>query len=86
MSFLSLLKKFIASVHSFFDTFFFKSGIARSTEWSTIPACPGLMCFFNTGDTEGTNPWKILSSMFVYVLCQFVYRTDFVAFEDLRAE
>ena len=49
------------------------------------------MCFFNTGDTEGTNPWKILSSMFVYVLCQFVYRTDFVAFDnlwfdDLRSE
>ena len=59
---------FIASVHSFFDTFFLKSGIARSTEWSTIPACPRLMCFFNRGNTEGTNSSKILCLTFVYVL------------------
>ena len=70
---------------------FLKSGITKSTEWSTVLACPGLMCLFNNGDTEGTNSWKILSSMFVYVLCQFVYRTDFVAFDnlwfdDLRSE
>ena len=39
-----------------------------STEWSTIPACPSLMCFFNRGDTEGTNFLKMLCSMFVYVL------------------
>ena len=39
----------IASVHSFFvvvvDTFL-KSGIDKSTEWSMIPACPSLKCFF----------------------------------------
>ena len=29
----------IASVHSFFNTFF-KSGIDKSLEWSTIPVCP----------------------------------------------
>ena len=46
----------------------FKSGIDKSTEWSTIPACPSLMCFFNRGDTEGTNSSKILCPMFVYVL------------------
>ena len=45
-----------------------KSGIDKSTEWSTIPACPSLMCFFNRGDTEETNSSKILCSMFVYVL------------------
>ena len=33
-----------------------------------IPACPSLMCFFNRGDTEGTNSSKILCPMFVYVL------------------
>ena len=33
-----------------------------------IPACPSLMCFFNRGDTEGTNSLKILCSMFVCVL------------------
>ena len=47
---------------------FFKSGIDKSTEWSTIPACPSLMCFVNRGDTEGTNSSKILCPMFVYVL------------------
>ena len=28
--------------------YFFKSGIDKSTEWSMIPACPSLMCFFLT--------------------------------------
>ena len=79
---------FIASVHSFFFFFYlfffiygfffvvvvFQSGIDKSTEWSTIPACPSLMCFFNRGHTEGTNSLKNLCLMFVYVfhvnLCQ----------------
>ena len=47
---------------------FLKSGIDKSTEWSTIPVCPSLMCFFNRGDTEGTNSLKILCLMFVYAL------------------
>ena len=59
---------FIAPVHSFLLYTFLKSGIDKSTEWSTIPACPSLMCFFNRGDTEGTNSSKILCLMFVYVL------------------
>ena len=63
------LEFFIASVQSFFYTLKRKSGIDKSTEWSTIPACPpSLMYFFNRGDTEGTNSSKILCSMFVYVL------------------
>ena len=52
----------------FFTLFKKKSGIDKSTEWSTIPACPSLMCFFNRGDTKGTNSLKILCPMFVYVL------------------
>ena len=64
-----ILEFFIASVHSFFFYILFKkSGIDKSTEWSTMPACPGLVCFFNGGDTEGTNSSKILCPMFVYVL------------------
>ena len=55
----------IASVHSFY---FFKSGIDKLTEWSMIPACPSLMCFFNRGNTKGTNSSKILFLTFVYVL------------------
>ena len=51
-----------------FFILFLKSGIDKSTEWSTIPACPSLMCFFNRGDTEGTNSSEILCPMFVYVL------------------
>ena len=58
---------FIASVHSLL-ILFYKSGIDKSTEWSTILACPSLMSFFNRGDTEGTNSSKILCPMFVYVL------------------
>ena len=53
---------------TFLFLYFFKSGIDKSTEWSMIPACPSLMCFFNRGDTEGTNSSKILCPMFVYVL------------------
>ena len=72
---------FIASVHSFF-IYFFKSGIDKSTEWSTIPACPSLTYFFKRGDTEEINSSKILCSMFVcFDLCKFVYRTGFVVFE-----
>ena len=50
-----------------------------------IPACPSFVCFFNRGNTEGTNSSKILCLMFdffVVVVC-FVWvcvRTDFVVF------
>ena len=58
---------FVASVHCFFK-YFLKSGMDKSMKWSTIPACPSLMCFFNRGNTEGTNSSKMLRLMFVYVL------------------
>ena len=59
-----------------------------------IPAYPSLMCFFNRGDTEGTNSSKILCSMFVYFffyLCKFVpglifWFLDELWFDDLRVE
>ena len=66
-----------------------------STEWSTIPACPSLMCFFNRGNTEEANSSKILCLMFVYVfiLCKFVsglilwgFFFDNLWFDDLCAE
>ena len=49
------------------------------------------MCFFNMGDTKGTNSSKILCSMFVYVLCKFVSGLILwflynLWFDDLRAE
>ena len=47
-----------------------------------IPACPRLMGFFNRGNTEGTNSLKILCLIFVYVLCNFFVRTDFVIFGE----
>ena len=64
----------IASDHSFF-ILFFKSDIDNSTEWSMIPACPSLTCFFKRGSSKGTNSSKILCLMVVsflfYVgLCQ----------------
>ena len=51
------------------------------------------MSFFNRGDTEGTNYSKnfMFDVCVCSVLCKFVYRTDFVVFnnlwlDDLRAE
>ena len=58
----------LSGVGLFLFLYFLKSGIDKLMEWSTIPACPNLMCFFNRGDTEGTNSSKILCPMFVYVL------------------
>ena len=52
----------------FLFLYFFKSGIDKLTKWSMIPAGPSLICFFNRGDTKGTNSSKILCSMFLYVL------------------
>ena len=73
--------------------YFLKSGIDKSTEWSTIPACPSLMCFFDRVGTEGTNSLKILSLMFVYVLFFVNLCTGLILwflnnlwFDDLRAE
>ena len=64
----NILEFFLLLLSIPFLCFFLKSGIDKSTEWSTTPACPSLMCFFNRGDTEGTNSLKILCLMFVYVL------------------
>ena len=64
----NILDFFIASVHSFFFNTFLKSGIDRSTEWSAMPACPGLVCFFGGGDAEGTSSSGVLCPMFVCVL------------------
>ena len=62
----NILEFFLLLLSIPFLYFFLKSGIDKSTEWSTIPACPSLMCFLNRGDTEGTNSSKILYLMFVY--------------------
>ena len=86
-----LKKKLTASVHPFFCLYiytFFKSCFDKSTEWSTIPACPSLMCFFNRGYTEGTNSSKLLCLTFVCVLlymqiCVICVRTDFVVLGEL---
>ena len=63
------LHKFLLLILSvpFFKILFFKFGVDKSREWSTIPACSGLMCFFNRGNTKGTHSWKMLCLMFVYV-------------------
>ena len=60
--------EFVIASDPFLFYTFLKSDIDKSTEWSTIPACPSLMCFFNRGDTEGTNSSKVLCLLFVYVL------------------
>ena len=51
----------------FFSVHFF---IINKLEWLMIPACPGLMCSFNKGNTEGTNSSKIC----IWCLCMYVLR------------
>ena len=77
----------------FFFILLKKSGIDKSTEWSTIPVCPSLMCFFNRGGTKGTNFSINLCSMFVYVLFYVNLCTglilcflNYLWFDDFRAE
>ena len=65
-----------------FYTFFFKFCIDKSTEWSTIPACPSLMCFFLTGAIP---KGLILQKICVWYFCIFCFmwvcvRTDFVVY------
>ena len=43
----------------------------KSMEGSTIPECPSHMCFFNRGNTEGTNSLKIMCLMFIYIYVLF---------------
>ena len=53
---------------------------------------PSQMCFFNSGDTEGIDAWKILCLMFVYDLFYvtvsglILWFFDNLWFDDLRAE
>ena len=78
-----------AYLFSFFPFFFFFFG----SEWSMMPACPSLVCFFDRGGTWGTNCLKILCLMFVYVLFDVNLCTGLILwflnnlwFDDLRAE
>ena len=69
----NILDFFIASVHSFFYTFFFLNLVLINRRdgpryQRVLALCLALCAFFNRGDTEGTNSSKILCAMFVYVL------------------
>ena len=44
----------LLSIPFFFFYTFKKSGIDKLPEWSPIPACPSLMCFFSKANAEGT--------------------------------
>ena len=71
----------------FLYTFFLQSGIDKSTERSTIPACPSLMCFLQQGwyrrDSFFAN--LVLDVCVCFVLCRFVSGL-ILWFDDLRAE
>ena len=89
----NILELFYCFCPFLFLYFFLKSGINKSTEWSMIPACPSLMCFFNRGGIKGTNSAKILCSMFVYVLFYVNLCTELILwclnnlwFDDLCSE
>ena len=68
-------------------SFLFKKSEFIVTQWSMIPACPSLMCFFffflNRDGTKGTNSliFFVFDVCVCFVLCEFVYGTDFVVFE-----
>ena len=47
-------------------------------DWSTVPACPGLMCSFNRGNIEGTDFQKFVSDVCV---CMF-YVCEVTGFVD----
>ena len=87
----NIFKFFIASVHSFFYTFL-KSGIDKSTEWSTIPACPSLMRFLTGVILKGLILRKFVFDVCVcFVLCKFVselilWFMDNLWFDDLCSE
>ena len=92
-AFIYYFKLFIASFLFFFYTEK-KSGIDKSTEWSTIPAYPSLMFFLffflNRGNTEGTYSSNKFCLVFVYVFCTSVSGLillflDNLWFDDLRA-
>ena len=59
----------IASVHSSFVFFFLNLVLKNRRNGPRYQRVLALcVVFFNRGDTEGTNPSKILCLMFVYVL------------------
>ena len=71
----------------FFKYFFSKIDINKSTESSTVPACPNLACFLNRGNTDGNNSSKTLCVMFVsgliWSIWKILWSDDFCA-EQLR--
>ena len=58
-------------------------------EWSTIPACPSLMCSFNRGNIEVTNSLEIcvwcLCMFYVYEVIGFVDWLDYIWACDKRS-
>ena len=69
---------YIVSVHSFF-IFFFNLVSINWTEWSTIPACPSLMCALLTGVMlKGLILRKFVSDVCV---CMF-YVCEVIGFVD----
>ena len=63
------LKKIVASVHFFFILFFSNLVLINQRNGPQYHHVLLALCvFFNRGDMEGTNSWKMLCSMFVYVL------------------
>ena len=66
--------KKIVSVHYFLIHFLcVRSGIAKSTEWSTIPACPSVMFFCNGNNTKGTNFGEIMFDVCVCMICLYKF-------------
>ena len=67
----------------FFYTFFKNLVLINRRNGPRYQRVLALCAFFNRGDAEGTNSSKmfVFSVCVCFVLCKFVYRTDFVVFE-----
>ena len=96
-------KKFIAFILPFFFLILSKKSgtlcIVKSREGYTIAVCPRSKCFFNRGNSEGTNSSEISCLRLVYVccVCFFFFNDKFASglillilenlwFDDLGAE
>ena len=72
----TMLLAFIRHVFHFLSCILFlKSGVEKLTEWSMVPACLSLMCFFNRGNFQREYFFK----NFVSRLCTFCYICKFVS-------
>ena len=78
---------FIPSPPPFLFYIFFENPVLinqwNGPRYQRVLALSRLMCFFNRGDTEGTNSSKVLCLMFVFCFVQVCVRTVLMFLDNL---